>query len=109
MLMTPMCACVGGGTLREAFEQVALCMFNYMTPLEGIEARDVKRFSMYGDDMDSLMFHWLDELLFTFSTEFFVPRKLRILEFDTKNWKIQAEGYGMIYMYLWNPRLFDNV
>lgn len=26
----------GGETLREAFENVGLCMFNYMTPLKGI-------------------------------------------------------------------------
>lgn len=32
----PACACAGGETLREAIENVGLCMFNYMTPLKGI-------------------------------------------------------------------------
>ena len=26
----------GGGTVQQAFEQVALAMFNYMTPLSGV-------------------------------------------------------------------------
>jgi SHS2 domain-containing protein len=87
-----------GSSLREAFEQVALCMFNYMTPLEGIERglreklcaendrcrlilKDCMRvFRIQGaSDIESLMFQWLDELLFGFSTEFFVPVRIRIV------------------------------
>ena len=99
-----------GKTLSQAFEQVAACMFNYMTPLEGIEAglrarlgevapdeEEGKRDEgLVGDtsvvrvitvedakDMDSLMFQWLDELLFGFSTEYFVPVRIRVVELRT--------------------------
>ena len=34
--MRPHCPTPGGETLQEAFENVGLCMFNYMTPLKGI-------------------------------------------------------------------------
>lgn len=112
-----------GETLPRSFEQVALCMFNYMTPLEGIESglrqrletcqeqlkggthrgtgRDraageglVGLAELAGDpgvvrvvkveaakDMDSLMFHWLDEFLFGFNTEYFVPVRIRVVDF----------------------------
>lgn len=30
----------GGGNVRQAFEQVALAMFNYMTPLSGVSIDD---------------------------------------------------------------------
>jgi SHS2 domain-containing protein len=30
------CDSAGGSTVQQAFEQVALAMFNYMTPLSGI-------------------------------------------------------------------------
>ena len=91
-----------GDELKEAFEQVALCMFNYMTPMKGIveklmEKKSVpieKSFVMKGNDMESLMFHWLDELLFQFSTEFFVPVKLDITELDLNTWTIKANGIG---------------
>jgi len=99
-----------GKTLSQAFEQVAACMFNYMTPLEGIEAGLRARLGevapdedegkrdegLVGDtsvvrvitvegakDMDSLMFQWLDELLFGFSTEYFVPVRIRVVELRT--------------------------
>jgi SHS2 domain-containing protein len=45
-----------------------------------------------GHDLQSLLFQFLDELLFTFSTEFFVCKELRITTFDKDNWRIVAEG-----------------
>ena len=90
-----------GSTLSQAFEQVAACMFNYMTPLEGIEEELRKRLTSEksnepdllddrsvvrvvnvedAKDLDSLMFQWLDELLFGFNTEYFVPVRIRVVE-----------------------------
>lgn len=105
-----------GDSLKEAFEKVALCMFNYMTPLHGIvngllernrsgEDDDAssrvsvveREFVMTGNDAESLMFHWLDELLFTFSTDFFVPVVLEIIEFDVETWRIRARGKGDVF------------
>lgn len=45
-----------------------------------------------GHDMHSLLFNFLDELLFVFSTELFVPAELRITKFDRSEWCIQASG-----------------
>lgn len=127
---------------------MALCMFNYMTPLKGIaidpaltrwrgraggrQARAElcgwvsegatcvgygpcslvptchvqtlttllthppyhRRYEAEGHDMQSLLFNFLDELLFSFSTEFFVPSQLRITSFDRQTWQIKAEGCG---------------
>ncbi|EFN55786.1 hypothetical protein CHLNCDRAFT_14100, partial [Chlorella variabilis] len=85
-----------GATLTEAFENVALCMFNYMTPLKGIaiDPALTRRYEAEGHDMQSLLFNFLDELLFSFSTEFFVPSQLRITSFDRQTWQIKAEGHG---------------
>lgn len=43
-------------------------------------------------DLQSLLFQFLDELLFTFSTEFIVCKELCIKEFDRDAWRIVAEG-----------------
>lgn len=64
--------------MEEALENVGLCMFNYMTPLTGISCSEERKFAAHGHDMKSLLFHWLDELLFQFSTDFFVPKTLKI-------------------------------
>ena len=71
-------------------------MFNYMTPLEGIEIQagpgGERRYRAEGHDLQSLMYHWLDELLFSFSTDFFVPKALEITLFDREKWQIEAVG-----------------
>ncbi len=42
--------------------------------------------------MHTLLFSFLDELLFVFSTELFVPKLLDILRFDQGGWRITATG-----------------
>lgn len=85
-----------GATLEEAIANVGLAMFNYMTPIAGIGLNDElnRQFHVEGHDMESLLFNFLDELLFVFSTEFFVCRELSIITLDRENWKIVASGNG---------------
>jgi hypothetical protein len=45
-----------------------------------------------GHDLSSLLFSFLDELLFGFATDLFVAREITIKEFDREHWKIVAEG-----------------
>ena len=48
-----------------------------------------------GDDLEGLLFHFLDEWLFVFSADdFFIPRNIVITEMDTENFKIKSTGYG---------------
>jgi hypothetical protein len=48
-----------------------------------------------GDDLEGLLFHFLDEWLFIFSADdFFIPRKIVITEFDQENFKITSTGFG---------------
>jgi SHS2 domain-containing protein len=50
---------------------------------------------LVGDDLEGLLFHFLDEWLFVFSADdFFIPRKIIITEFDAENFKIKSTGYG---------------
>lgn len=84
-----------GDDLKEAFEQVAIAMFGYMTEIEYVEMQCTEDIEAEGDDLLSLLFHFLDEFLFVFSAEpFFIARKVKILEFDKENFKIKARGYG---------------
>ncbi|XP_071560940.1 protein archease-like [Temnothorax nylanderi] len=84
-----------GDTLDEAFEQCAIAMFNYMTDLERVEMTQVHHIEADGDDMESLLFHFLDELLFMFSAEpYIVAKKVKITEFDRQEFKIKATAYG---------------
>merc|ERR550519_1109571 len=69
-------------------------MFGYMTEMDYIEMTGMKEMEATGDDLQGLLFHFLDEWLFLFSAEpFFIPRKIVITEFDLENFKICAKGY----------------
>ncbi|KAK2576599.1 hypothetical protein KPH14_005269 [Odynerus spinipes] len=84
-----------GDTLEEAFEQCAIAMFGYMTDLRRVEIREVQQIEAEGHDLQSLLYHFLDELLFLFSAEpYIVAKKVKINEFDSENFKIKTTVYG---------------
>jgi len=85
-----------GDDLKEAFEQLAISMFGYMTEIDTVDMlEESEEIVAEGHDMLSLIFHWLDEWLFLFSADpFFIARKVKIKEFDLENFKITAVGYG---------------
>ncbi|PWA16410.1 hypothetical protein CCH79_00004608, partial [Gambusia affinis] len=64
-----------GDSLEEAFEQCAMGMFGYMTDTETVEPIDTVEVESEGEDMESLLFHFLDDWLYKFCADlFFVPR-----------------------------------
>merc|ERR1719219_1039138 len=72
-------------------------MFGYMTEIEYVEMKEMNEVIVQteADDVESFLFHFLDEWLFLFSAEpFFIPRKVVISEFDMDNFRIKAHGYG---------------
>lgn len=84
-----------GSTLKEAFEQCGMAMYGYMTELERVEIKEVHNLEAEGHDMESLLFHFLDELLFIFSADpFLIAKKVKITEFDTTNFKIKVRVAG---------------
>ncbi|GFY75192.1 protein archease [Trichonephila inaurata madagascariensis] len=87
-----------GDTLEEAFEQVAMAMFGYMTEIDKVDILMSQDIEADGHDMLSLLFHFLDEFLYVFSAEpYFIAKKVKILSFDRENFKIKARGYGEIF------------
>ncbi|KAA3676601.1 uncharacterized protein DEA37_0004580 [Paragonimus westermani] len=65
-----------GDSLAEAFEQIAMAMFGYMTTnYDTVEMLETYETEAEGHDGLSLLFHFLDEWLFAFSAEpYFIPR-----------------------------------
>lgn len=90
-----------GKTLEEAFGVMIPCMFNYMTDLSKVEIQpdQAVEFIVQSHDMKSLLFKYMDEFLFRFSTDGFCCKKATILEFDKKAFKLTVRGEGE----LWDP------
>lgn len=67
-----------GDSLEEAFEQVTMAMFAYMTDVQTVDMVTHVDVAAEGVDMMSLLFHFMDEFLFNFAADpFFVPRVSR--------------------------------
>ncbi|MBN3320570.1 ARCH archease, partial [Atractosteus spatula] len=84
-----------GDTLEEAFEQCAMGMFGYMTDTETVEPIDTVEVESEGEDLLSLLFHFLDDWLFKFSADqFFIPRVVKVLHIDRMRFRMRSIGWG---------------
>jgi len=85
-----------GDDLKEAFEQAAVGMYGYITEdIETVDMVDLHSIKAEGDDLEGLLFHFLDELLFIFSAQpFFIARKVVINEMDLETFSITATALG---------------
>jgi len=86
---------IGGRSLAEAFEQQAVGMFGYMTDLATVDlgTEDLVTVSVSGHDLHSLLYNFLDELLFQFSTELLIFKEVRVTHLDRDTFTITAVGY----------------
>ncbi len=82
-----------GSTLGEAFANLALGMFNAMTPIGGIAEEEEFTVEAEGIDMESLLFNLMDEFLYLNDVEFLVPRRIEV-QVDEENFKATAKCIG---------------
>ena len=74
---------VEGVSLEEIFSNAAIAMYGLMTDLKQIELTIEKKIDIKSEDLESLMFDWIDELLFLFESDkiVFTGFKLQIKDF----------------------------
>ena len=82
-----------GDSTATAFAWSALGMFDYMTPLHNISEtpKVYRNFECSAHDLKSLLFAFLDELLFVFHTESLVCTKIQINEFRENKGEVGEE------------------
>lgn len=82
-----------GKNLSELFSNAALAMFEVMLNTKKIEPKINRQVSVKGNDLQSLMFNWLNELLIYVDSE-----NLAFSEFDVKvnekKFSLEAECKG---------------
>ena len=71
-----------GPTLETAFENMAPCMFNYMTDLALVKEDEHEgsgeEMEVKGHDMKSLLFNYMDEMLFRFCTDQYCITRVKV-------------------------------
>ena len=85
-----------GETLEEAFSQAAISLFAAITPNEGIGQNETREFQVEGDDLGSLLFNFLDELLYLHEVELIVFSDFD-LEIDQQKLTLKAECKGEFF------------
>lgn len=90
-----------GATLEAAFENMAPCMFNYMTDLalvkedeKDADGASGEEMEVKGHDMKSLLFNYMDEMLFRFCTDQFCVTRVKVHSLTRGEEKGEGEEGG---------------
>lgn len=84
-----------GGTLAEAFANAACGMFSVMADLRTIREAGSRTVVVRADDVEGLLFEWLNHLLYLFDTEMILLKRFDIISLDER--RLKAMCYGEKY------------
>lgn len=81
-----------GKDLKEAFGEQAAGMFSIMTDLEAVEPKLAFDVEATGNDLESLLVAWLNELLFIYDTKKVFLGDFEITAFEEDRLKAEVRG-----------------
>ncbi|MBN1693733.1 MAG: archease [Dehalococcoidales bacterium] len=84
-----------GKNLSEAFANAAFGMFSVIAELDAVKEVESRRVEIEEDDAESLLFEWLNSLLYYFDVETLIFKRFDILEFGEG--KLRADCRGEKY------------
>lgn len=87
-----------GCTLEEAFKNAAVAFADLTYYTERVQPSLKKVVEVESDDLDGLLFRWIDELLYLFEAEkFAISREIDLTIEKNEIYKIRAVVYGEHY------------
>jgi SHS2 domain-containing protein len=84
-----------GETLAEAFANAAYGMFSIMAELDTVREEESRRVEITGDDLDALLFEWLNYLIYLFDAEMILFKRFDIMDFE--GCRLRAVCHGEKY------------
>lgn len=87
------CFIAYGKDLNELFSNAALAMFETIIDTKKVESKVKKVLEIKGEDMKSLLFDWLNELIFYHGSENLAFSKFDV-KVDKNNFKLKAICWG---------------
>ncbi|MEM2856459.1 MAG: archease [Candidatus Nitrosocaldaceae archaeon] len=82
-----------GNTLEEAFENAAKGLVDTMIERESIEIKERLIISVKGDDLEELLYNWLEEVLLKLSVDRIALKEFKI-RIKVDEYKLDADVYG---------------
>ena len=86
-----------GQTLNELFEAAAFALTEVMVDLEGLRPIVERRIHLTAEDLETLFFRWLAELIYVKDSECLLFRRFEI--------RIQKEGQPELQATLWGDQI----
>lgn len=88
-----------GKTLEEAFENAAYALFNMIIETKKVEAKIKKNVAIRSENLESLLYDWLEKFLFLLDTENFLLSEAKVKSIKKKNeeYRLEAELEGDIF------------
>ena len=84
-----------GRTLAEAFANAAYGMFSIITELKAVKEIESRQLEISEDDLEALLFGWLNGLIYFFDVEMLLFKRFDISELGKK--RLKAICYGEKY------------
>jgi SHS2 domain-containing protein len=84
-----------GETLAEAFANAASGMFSIISELDAVQETESRRVEISADDLEGLLFEWLNNFIYLFDVEMLLFRRFDIIDFDDGH--LQAICHGEKY------------
>ena len=84
-----------GNNLAEAFANAAYGLFSIMVEINKVRQVKAQAMSVNAEDAESLLFNWLNHLIYIFDVQHFLFKRFDITEFDEHS--LKATGWGEKY------------
>jgi len=84
-----------GETLAEAFANAAYGLFSIIAELDGVEETESRTVEIAEDDLEGLLFEWLNHLIYLFDVEMLLFKRFDIINLDGSS--LKAVCYGEKY------------
>jgi SHS2 domain-containing protein len=84
-----------GRTLAEVFANAAYGMFSIITDLKTVKEIESRQLELHEDDLQALLFEWLNSLIYFFDVEMLLLKRFDISELGEK--RLRAICYGEKY------------
>lgn len=84
-----------GSSLSEAFANAAYGMFSIITELKKVRKMEQKSVAVSAEDIEGLLFEWLNNLIYVFDVEHLLLKQFDITEFNEQN--LNAVCWGEKY------------
>ena len=81
-----------GKSLAEAFANAAYGLFSIIAELKTVKEAESRRVEISEDDMEGLLFEWLNSLIYFFDVEMLLFKRFDIIEFDRCRLKAICRG-----------------